>query len=140
MRISDWSSDVCSSDLGVYPNVIGRSAASRCKPSKINPVVQVEVEAAIRVHKTGDQRRETTIIFRRHPPRPLRLNQYGLKHAGVQIHQRLLQEVYRQNGDFLLLDEAVGDLSSLTDAHETSSAVQVLNHIQPFLIPSADSR
>ncbi|MFC3698465.1 hypothetical protein ACFOOJ_13605, partial [Sphingobium xenophagum] len=34
---------------GVYPNVIGRSAASRCKPSKINPVVQVEVEAAIKV-------------------------------------------------------------------------------------------
>src|SRR3546814_3448400 len=103
MRISDWSSDVCSSDLtngvtrpyhsGVYPNVIGRSAASRCKPSKINPVVQVEVEAAIRVHMTVDQRRETTIIFRRHPPRPLRLNQYGLKHAGVHIHQRRLQEV-----------------------------------------------
>ncbi len=34
---------------------------------------------------TVDQRRETTIIFRRHPPRPLRLNQYGLKHAGVHI-------------------------------------------------------
>src|SRR3546814_6438923 len=98
MRMRDWRSDVCSSDLvtrpyhsGVYPNVIGRSAASRCKPSKINPVVQVEVEAAIRVHMPVDQRRETTIIFRRHPPRPLRLNQDGLKHAGDPIHQRRLQ-------------------------------------------------
>src|SRR3546814_10621217 len=50
---------------GVYPNVIGRSAASRCKPSKINPVVQAEVEAAIRVHMPVDQRRDTTIILRR---------------------------------------------------------------------------
>src|SRR3546814_13042762 len=116
MRISDWSSDVCSSDL------------SRCKPSKINPVVQVEVEAAIRVHMTVDQRRETTIIFRRPPPRPLRLNQYGLKHAGVPLPKRREQEVLRPHRDFLLMESAAADSAPIAEEPKILEPLPSLHH------------
>src|SRR3546814_6717261 len=55
MRISDWSSDVCSSDL-----------------FDLDPAIQIEVEAAIRIDVAVNQRCEAAIIIRRHPARPFR--------------------------------------------------------------------
>ena len=80
-----FCSEGCRSKFAAHPERYLNPPAT--KPAITSPAM------GIRVHMTVDQRRETTIIFRRHPPRPLRLNQYGLKHAGVHIHQRRLQEV-----------------------------------------------
>src|SRR3546814_5085261 len=33
MRISDWSSDVCSSDLGARPVLVGKAVAPQCAPT-----------------------------------------------------------------------------------------------------------
>src|SRR3546814_9567513 len=84
MRISDWSSDVCSSDLlqcivtlsanppfcdrrmvslgpitlGCTQMVRAERPRSGSKPPKIDPAIQIEVEAAIRIDVAVNQRCE----------------------------------------------------------------------------------
>src|SRR3546814_4170522 len=43
---------------------------SGSKPPKIDPAIQIEVEAAIRIDVAVNQRCEAAIIIRRHPARP----------------------------------------------------------------------
>lgn len=49
------------------------------QPIKIDPTLQVEIETAIRIDATVDQRREAAIVFRRHPCCPFRFHQDGLR-------------------------------------------------------------
>src|SRR3546814_477572 len=119
MRISDWSSDVCSSDLlqcivtlsanppfcdrrmvslgpitlGCTQMVRAERPRSGSKPPKIDPAIQIEVEAAIRIDVAVNQRCEAAIIIRRHPARPFRFHQHALKHSGVYIDKRRLQQM-----------------------------------------------
>lgn len=64
---------------------------------------------------TVNQRREAAIIFRRHPTRPFRFHQHGLKHTGVYIDERRLQQMQREGGDLLLVDPVEGIESHVVD-------------------------
>src|SRR3546814_11022795 len=55
---------------------------SGSKPPKIDPAIQIAVEAAIRIDVAVNQRCEAAIIIRRHPARPFRFHQHALKHSG----------------------------------------------------------
>src|SRR3546814_7318402 len=65
---------------------------SGSKPPKIDPAIQIEVEAAIRIDVAVNQRCEAAIIIRRHPARPFRFHQHALKHSGVHIDKRRSDE------------------------------------------------
>src|SRR3546814_12107360 len=70
---------------------------SGSKPPKIDPAIQIEVEAAIRIDVAVNQRCEAAIIIRRHPARPFRFQQHALKHSGVQIDKPRLQQMLAQD-------------------------------------------
>src|SRR3546814_15334945 len=82
MRISDWSSDVCSSDLMIRKRVSGRDAAAGQMVEDRQSAMDVQATA---IEIGGDQPRQL-IYFRRlrmlftHPPL------VGDKHIGA--HQR----------------------------------------------------
>src|SRR3546814_3005118 len=129
MLISDWISDLCSSDLepsakaftlgwllhcivtlSANPPFCDRRMVSlgpitlECtqmvraerprsgsKPPKIDPAIQIEVEAAIRIDVAVNQRCEAAIIIRRHTARPFRFHPHALKPSGVHIEKRRRQ-------------------------------------------------
>src|SRR3546814_17165814 len=77
--------------LGCTQMVRAERPRSGSKPPKIDPAIQIEVEAAIRLDVAVNQRCEAAIIIRRHPTRPFRFHQHALKHSGGHIDKRRLQ-------------------------------------------------
>src|SRR3546814_10005514 len=67
---------------------------SGSKPPKIDPALQIEVEAAIRIDVAVNQRCEAAIIIRRHPARPFRFHQHALKHRSEE-HTSEIQSLIR---------------------------------------------
>src|SRR3546814_16969567 len=69
--------------LGCTQMVRAARPRSGSKPPKIDPAIQIEIDAAIRIDVAVNQRCEAAIIIRRHPARPFRFTQPALKSDGV---------------------------------------------------------
>src|SRR3546814_2884893 len=94
MRISDWSSDVCSSDLLVH--AMRRDRRIRLRIGRLmhhqHPVEQRSGMAAARVEEAGEQRIQITRVAKlAHDPAQL-----GLEPDGATVRQRGLEQ--RQRG------------------------------------------
>lgn len=79
---------------GCTGDVTGFGAySSRGDFAKIYPAVQIEIEPAIGIDVSVDQRCEAAIIFRFHTAVPGWFGKHGLQHARVHIDERGLKEV-----------------------------------------------
>src|SRR3546814_13846897 len=83
MRISDWSSDVCSSDLSAHRQRMRPRHAARLDAQRIDRAFD-DVHRLRRLHHTPLQRQPWRAVFR---PLPLRL------HAAIEIRVLALTNV-----------------------------------------------
>src|SRR3546814_2080116 len=109
MRISDWSSDVCSSDLSIGYNIgYGRDGATRA-----------EVEAAARgaaIH---------ALIMSLPHRYESEVGERGLKLSGGEKQRVAIARTILKNPPILILDEATSALDTRTEAEIQSALADV---------------
>src|SRR3546814_12771090 len=79
--------------LGCTQMVRAERPRSGSKPPKIDPAIQIEVEAAIRIDVAVNKRCEAAIIIWCHTVRAFWLHSHALNHDGVQLEKRNMQHM-----------------------------------------------
>src|SRR3546814_14227920 len=79
--------------LGCTQMVRAERPRSGSKPPKIDPAIQIEVEAAIRIEVAVNRRVEAAIMIRHNRHRPFSFLQHPLSHSGFNYTNRRFHQM-----------------------------------------------
>jgi hypothetical protein len=77
-------------------------------------------------------------ILNRQPRRPGCLPEDPLEHQGINVDQRVLEEMQGEDRQFLVFPPIRGDIPAFAKEDEIIGAVPILHHIEPFVNLAAE--
>jgi hypothetical protein len=108
----------------------------RLRP-EVDPVIEIQIEGAVRAHMRVHQRAQRSHIRLGHPREPHRFVQYALQHQRIDVDQARLQQVQRKNRELLILKPVGCDLAALAEKDEAVRAVPVLDDVETLVYLAA---